>query len=111
MEQRAPRRHYTPAEYFALEERSEVRHEYFDGEVFAMAGGTKSHNLIAQNVLINLRAGLRGTIRLPITPDRLREVARRSGESARRTGADQPSLDRGLRSGTRHHSRRIRDPG
>ena len=61
MEQCAPRRHYTPAEYFALEERSEVRHEYFDGEVFAMAGGTKSHNLIAQNVLINLRAGLRGS--------------------------------------------------
>ena len=40
---------YTAAEYFALEARSEVRHEYFDGELFAMAGGTKSHNLITQN--------------------------------------------------------------
>lgn len=38
-------RHYTPAEYFALEEQSELRHEFFDGEVFAIAGGTKSHNL------------------------------------------------------------------
>ena len=37
---------YTAEEYFALEAHSEVRHEFFDGEVFAMAGGTKSHNLI-----------------------------------------------------------------
>jgi len=61
MEQRAARRHYTPAEYFALEEQSEVRHEYYDGEVFAMAGGTKSHNLIAQSITLGLRAGLRGS--------------------------------------------------
>ena len=41
---------YTAEEYFALEEQNEVRHEFFDGEVFAMAGGTKSHNLITQNI-------------------------------------------------------------
>jgi Uma2 family endonuclease len=29
---------YTVEEYFALEETSEIRHEYFDGEIFAMAG-------------------------------------------------------------------------
>jgi Uma2 family endonuclease len=29
----------TPAEYFAWEEQQEVKHEYFDGEVFAMTGG------------------------------------------------------------------------
>ncbi len=54
-----PRR-YTPAEYFALEEQSEVRHEYYDGEIFAMAGGTKSHNLTTQNITLSLRAALRG---------------------------------------------------
>lgn len=59
MEQREARR-YTPAEYFAMEEQSEVRHEYFGGEVFAMAGGTKSHNLVTQNLTLALRAGLRG---------------------------------------------------
>jgi Uma2 family endonuclease len=53
-------RRYTAEEYFALEARSEVRHEYFDGEVFAMAGGTKAHNLITQNMTLALRAGLRG---------------------------------------------------
>jgi len=53
-------RRYTPEEYFALEAQSEERHEYFDGEIFAMAGGTKSHNLIAQNFTLALRASLRG---------------------------------------------------
>ena len=60
MEQPAAHRRYTPEEYFALEAQSEVRHEFFDGEVFAMAGGTKSHNLIAQNITMGFRAALRG---------------------------------------------------
>ncbi|WP_201982839.1 Uma2 family endonuclease [Hymenobacter rubidus] len=50
---------YTPEEYFALEAQSEVRHEYFDGEIFAMDGGTKSHNLIKGNTMAGLRAGVR----------------------------------------------------
>ena len=45
MEQKeAASRRYTVAEYMALEERSEVRHHYFKGEVFAMAGGTLNHS-------------------------------------------------------------------
>lgn len=59
MGQPSQQRRYTPAEYFALEASSEVRHEYFDGEVFAMAGGTKSHNLIKGNIMAGLRAGVR----------------------------------------------------
>ncbi len=54
-----PRR-YTPAEYFALEEQSEGRHEYFDGEVFAMAGTSKSHNSVALNMTLGLKTALRG---------------------------------------------------
>lgn len=49
----------SPAEYLALERSSEVRHEYADGEIFAMAGGTLEHNLIAANVASELRAALR----------------------------------------------------
>jgi Uma2 family endonuclease len=33
----------TPEEYFAWEEQQEIKHEYFDGEVFAMSGGTQNH--------------------------------------------------------------------
>ena len=52
--------YYTAAEYFALEEKSEVRHEFFEGEIFAMAGASIAHNTIAGNLYIMLRQGLRG---------------------------------------------------
>ena len=48
------------AEYLALEEQSRVRHEYVDGLMFAMAGGTQRHNRIALNVASGLLSALRG---------------------------------------------------
>jgi len=48
----APRRvHHTLAEYLALEEESQVRHEFFAGEIYAMAGGTPDHAALAAAVL------------------------------------------------------------
>ncbi|WP_026632372.1 Uma2 family endonuclease [Dyadobacter alkalitolerans] len=41
---------YTVAEYLEMEEKSEVRHEFYDGEIFAMAGTTMNHNDIVDNV-------------------------------------------------------------
>jgi len=43
--------HYSYAEYLALEEESPTRHEYFDGEIYAMAGGTPDHAALAAAVL------------------------------------------------------------
>lgn len=44
----SPRRvHYTYAEYLALEEESSVRHEFLDGEIYAMAGGSPDHASLA----------------------------------------------------------------
>jgi Uma2 family endonuclease len=40
----------TPEEYFAWEEQQEVKHEYFDGEVFAMTGGTVNHGRIGGRI-------------------------------------------------------------
>jgi Uma2 family endonuclease len=40
----------TPAEYFTWEEGQEVKHEYFDGEVFAMSGGTVNHGRIGGRI-------------------------------------------------------------
>jgi Uma2 family endonuclease len=37
----------TPGEYFAWEERQLCRHEYINGEVYAMSGGTQNHSRIA----------------------------------------------------------------
>ncbi|MEA1969699.1 MAG: Uma2 family endonuclease [Thermodesulfobacteriota bacterium] len=44
----------TPEEYLAFERSSEIKHEYFDGELFAMVGAKKSHNLINANLTTNL---------------------------------------------------------
>jgi Uma2 family endonuclease len=43
--------HYSYAEYLALENESQVRHEYLDGEIYAMAGGTPDHAALAAAVL------------------------------------------------------------
>jgi Uma2 family endonuclease len=47
---------YTVEQYLALEHESEVRYEFYQGEVFAMAGGTMRHNLIIQNIATALRS-------------------------------------------------------
>ena len=49
-----PQRHYSLDDYFAIEEMSEIRHEYLDGEIFAMSGGSRNHIRIAQNLLRRL---------------------------------------------------------
>src|SRR5215470_451794 len=48
--------HMSPAEYFAFEANTPIKHEYVDGFVYAMVGATDRHNLIAQNLLIALRS-------------------------------------------------------
>ncbi|WP_309741433.1 Uma2 family endonuclease [Chamaesiphon sp. OTE_20_metabat_361] len=40
---------FTPAEYLEWEEQQEFRHEYINGEVYAMTGGTVNHSEIAMN--------------------------------------------------------------
>jgi Uma2 family endonuclease len=48
------------AEYFEREKQSEVRHEFVEGIMYAMAGTTRQHNLVAGNVFghfLNLKAG------------------------------------------------------
>jgi Uma2 family endonuclease len=37
----------TPEEYFAWEERQLEKHEYIDGQVYAMSGGSKNHSLLS----------------------------------------------------------------
>jgi len=50
------RRHhrYTYAQYVALERESSTKHEFFDGEIYAMAGGSEDHSALAVNVLAAL---------------------------------------------------------
>jgi Uma2 family endonuclease len=47
-------------EYLAAEATSTVRHEYLRGEIYAMAGGTPSHALLAMAIGSDLRVALAG---------------------------------------------------
>jgi Uma2 family endonuclease len=50
----------TPADYLAAERKSAQKSEYINGHVYAMAGASRVHNLIALNTASELRAQLRG---------------------------------------------------
>jgi Uma2 family endonuclease len=52
--------HYTREEYLALERQAQCKSEYYAGEIFAMAGASRWHNLIVTNVLRELSLQLKG---------------------------------------------------
>lgn len=54
-----PKRHVSEQEYLDFEQASLRKHEYLDGEIYLMTGGTAAHNLLAVNVQSALHAQLR----------------------------------------------------
>lgn len=54
------RMHWSEEEYLAFENDSPTKHEYLNGEIFAMAGARPCHNQVANNVAVALGALLRG---------------------------------------------------
>ncbi|UBF28078.1 Uma2 family endonuclease [Kovacikia minuta CCNUW1] len=50
---------FTVEQYLEWESHQEIRHEYIDGETYAITGGTIPHNLIALNLYTLLRPHLR----------------------------------------------------
>jgi len=50
---------YTPQEYLEWESDAEVRHEFINGEIIPMAGGTTRHNEIVTNLCVFLKPTLR----------------------------------------------------
>lgn len=50
MGQAARRTGLSPAEYLAFERASEQKHEYANGEIFAMSGCSREHSLLAGNI-------------------------------------------------------------
>lgn len=49
----------SPEDYLALERSAEFKSEYFDGQIFAMAGASESHNIITLNVGSEIRQQLK----------------------------------------------------
>lgn len=56
-------------EYLAIERSASTKSEFYDGEMFAMAGGTALHSLIGTNVAGEFRNKLRGKHCVPYNAD------------------------------------------
>lgn len=63
------RKRYTWDEYLDLEETSEERHEFLDGEIFTMAGGSEEHAWLTVQVAVALSIALKGRPCRVYSPD------------------------------------------
>jgi len=61
--------YYNLDEYFALEQASDARFEYWDGDIVCMSGGSRQHGMISGNVHFALALGMRGGTCRPFTAD------------------------------------------
>ena len=59
----------TREEYFDLENSSEIKHEFFNGEIFAMSGGSFNHSRISGNTFSAFNVKLRGKCCTPTNSD------------------------------------------
>jgi Uma2 family endonuclease len=51
---------FTPEEYLEWEKGNQIKHEYVNGEVFALAGAKDAHVTVAGNLFVQLHTHLRG---------------------------------------------------
>lgn len=56
-----PQKGLTAEEFLDFESKSTSKHEYFDGEVFTMSGGTQAHSLISTNIISLLKPKMSGS--------------------------------------------------
>ena len=54
-----PTTRLTPEQYLEIERKAEFKSEYFNGEMFAMAGAGYAHNLVTANLIATLNQQLR----------------------------------------------------
>jgi Uma2 family endonuclease len=52
----------SPEEYLVLERKAELKSEYTDGVVYAMAGASERHNLIVANIIMTIGGQLKGRL-------------------------------------------------
>jgi Uma2 family endonuclease len=71
----ARRSRHSFQDYLAIEEVSTVRHEYFDGEIYAMAGGSVLHAGLSAAILAALHRQLNGRCRVYSSDLRIRVPA------------------------------------
>jgi Uma2 family endonuclease len=62
-------KYLTRDDYFNQEETAEIKHEFFQGEIFSMSGGTFNHAAIGTNTVTALKIKLRGKCCQPTNSD------------------------------------------
>ena len=67
--------HYSFKDYLQVEEMSAVRHEYLEGEIYAMAGGTILHAALTATASATLHRQLAGPCRVFSSDLRIRSLA------------------------------------
>ena len=70
------RKFFTAKEYLEMERSTPEKNEYFNGDIFAMAGASRRHNLIGTNVSRMLSTQLRKEVVGRLFPRRVGAVAR-----------------------------------
>lgn len=56
-----PKSRLTVAEYLAIERKAEFKSEFFDGQMYAMAGANRHHNIANENLSTEIGGLLKGT--------------------------------------------------
>ncbi len=62
-------RKYSIEEYLEMENASTEKHEYYQGEIFAMSGGKMPHNTVCENLFFQLKLKLKGNPCKPHTSE------------------------------------------
>jgi len=68
----------SPEEYLKLERQAEYKSEYLNGEIFAMTGASRKHNLIGTNLVVSFAQQLRGKT-CEVYPGEMRVKVRTTG--------------------------------
>jgi Uma2 family endonuclease len=63
------KRKYTIEEYLEMENAAVEKHEYYQGEIFAMSGNKFEHNIVTSNLIANLASKLKGRPCMPFGSD------------------------------------------
>ena len=56
-----PKTKLTAAEYLAIERKADFKSEFYRGEMFAMAGASREHNRVKENLSIEIGSRLKGS--------------------------------------------------
>jgi Uma2 family endonuclease len=75
---RNPYAYFSPEEYLEIENISPIKHEYIQGQIYAMAGVSQAHILITGNLSLLLKNHLRGTGCLTYSTDMKVRIEARS---------------------------------